>query len=265
VKSPADQTVSPRVVVNNWHERRIAGACLLTVLRPGIKQFRTVDTRHKAKERPGWTCVHGRTEEAPAQTPRNIMAKQPSSRPQILKEELDRILTHRKVKKSYRAVLIGIRGYYLDSMGEPGKNDRGEYDDAIFLVRRDEAGKVELVFRYNANTDPSKGRKGMANLEPGSWLYHVGLHRGQYTALRQKAPVTVKRDEEGNDTGWFGINIHKGGWKSTSSEGCQTIVPAQWNEFILRVQAEMKRAGQKVIPYELINETDRRKHIEGQL
>jgi hypothetical protein len=192
------------------------------------------------------------------------MAKQPRSRPQISIEELDRILTHRKVKKTYSAVLIGIRGYYLDSMGEPGKNDRGEYDDAICIVRRDATGMVEKVWQYNANTDPSKRSKGMANLEPGSWLYYVGLHRGQYTALRQKEPVTVKRDEQGNDTGWFGINIHKGGWKTTSSEGCQTIVPEQWREFILRVQAEMNRVRKTEIPYEIITEEDRRKYIEGQ-
>jgi hypothetical protein len=53
------------------------------------------------------------------------------------------------------------------------------------------------------------------------------------------------------DVGWFGINIHRGGVNTTSSEGCQTIPPSQWNGFITIVKEQMKWYGQKTIPYVL--------------
>jgi lysozyme len=56
--------------------------------------------------------------------------------------------------------LIGIRGYYQDSMGKPGINDRGIYDDAICLLA------PNLFLTFNANTDPSVYRPGIATLMP---------------------------------------------------------------------------------------------------
>ena len=91
--------------------------------------------------------------------------------------------------------------------------------------------------------------------------YRLDLHKGQYLALCQRvAAVTVTRDGEPpyEDTGWFGINIHRGGINTTSSEGCQTIPPSQWEAFIRLVQDEMRRIygdksyKQATIPYLLI-------------
>jgi hypothetical protein len=154
--------------------------------------------------------------------------------------------------------LVGIRGYYRDTMGVRGRNDRGIYDDAIILV----SPNVHAAF--NANTDPSreginpKVKKPYAVLKRGVWSYKIGQHgisRGNpYTALVQAAPVTVLRDAA-EETGWFGINIHRGGRTSTSSEGCQTIPPEQWPAFIALVQSEMKRANARTLRYVL---TERR-------
>jgi lysozyme len=48
------------------------------------------------------------------------------------------------------------------------------------------------------------------------------------------------------------INIHRGGYRTTSSEGCQTIYPSQWDGFINLVYSEMSRYNQKTIPYLLV-------------
>ena len=68
------------------------------------------------------------------------------------------------------------------------------------------------------------------------------------------ADVVVVRD--GNPPyehkGMFGINIHRGGVSTTSSLGCQTIVPSQWNEFIKLAKSEMAHYKQRVMPYCLL-------------
>lgn len=153
----------------------------------------------------------------------------PASKPQLKKEDLiaQIQLTHLEFKMPDLFV-VGIRGYYEDSMGKPNANDRGIYDDAIFIVGKN------IFEAYNGNTDPSAFKKEMANLKPGIWpVYKLDLHRGQYLALCQRAGnVTVIRDEKGPDTGMFGINIHKGGAWKTHSLGCQTIPPEQWPQFM---------------------------------
>jgi lysozyme len=128
-----------------------------------------------------------------------------------------------------------------------------------------------LFAAFNANTDPSRYRKGqgkgagkgMASLKLGVYRAHnLGKHKGQYEALIQTGgPVTVIRD--GNppyeDSGYFGINIHKGGFNTTSSEGCQTIHPTQWPSFIAGVTDQVKRLYGKPwrtvkIPYVLVEQ-----------
>ncbi|MBD8619438.1 hypothetical protein IFT67_10950 [Sphingomonas sp. CFBP 13728] len=161
-------------------------------------------------------------------------------------------------------IVVGIRGYYKDHMGIAGRNDRGIYDDAIFLVSPNFFGS------YNGNTDPSrvrKGRgtgegKGMASLTVGLWRAHrFGMHKGIYMALCQTGgDVTVMRDGVGVDyaeTGRFGINIHNGGWAGTSSLGCQTIYPGQWESFISAAMDQAQRHfGSKwnrtTVPYALL-------------
>jgi len=151
-----------------------------------------------------------------------------------------------------KIALVGIRGYYKNSMGKPAINDRGIYDDAIFLVA------PECYLAFNANTDPSTFKPGIASLKTGVWLYKLGIHglskpkAQQYKALVQAAKVTVMRDEQGPQTGYFGINIHRGSRTSTSSLGCQTIWPDQWTSFISTVETQLKLHEQKMLPYLLV-------------
>ncbi len=172
----------------------------------------------------------------------------PATKPRLSQTELHAKVDRLGLDRSQHPFFVaGIRGYYRDTLGVRGINDRGIYDDALFL---------SSPFGYatwNANTDPSRVRKGsgtgagkgMAVLKPGLWFAHrFGLHRGQYLALVQSGgPVTVLRDGDPPypDTGLFGINIHRGGWSTTSSLGCQTVHPAQWPAFIALAQDLAKR------------------------
>jgi len=162
-------------------------------------------------------------------------------------------------------LLVGIRGYYSNTMGLPGTNDRGIYDDALFIDSPN--GTVS----YNANTDPSRFRpgygnlqptKGMAMLKPGLWLsYQFGIHKTYPALIQTGGIVTVMRDghPDYEDTGFFGINIHKGGYKTTSSLGCQTVHPDQWPSFISLATSEAKRISalgfkKLIIPYLLLQQ-----------
>lgn len=176
----------------------------------------------------------------------------PSSRPQQKREVSEKILAKAGVKDA--VALLGVRGYYLNSMGKAGVNDRGIYDDAIFIV------SPNAYVSFNANTDPSIYRRRIATLLPGLYRYRKGRHgisKGPgYPALRPATKdegLPVWRDGEGESIG-YAINIHRGSPKSTSSEGCQTIYPTQFDAFISLAYEEMDRYNQKTIPYLLIEQ-----------
>jgi hypothetical protein len=193
-------------------------------------------------------------------------AEKAPTRPKLSRNELaEKLKSYQIDRIEYPLILAGIRGYYRDSMGAPGVNDRGIYDDAIFIDAAD------AFAAFNGNTDPSRIRsgeglpeatKGIASLNPGAWFVHrFDKHKGDYLALCQRAgKVTVTRDgkkENYTQTGKFGINIHRGSFHGTCSLGCQTIHPEQWDSFInLAVDLARRYLGQKwkqaVIPYVLM-------------
>lgn len=177
----------------------------------------------------------------------------PKSRPQQAKEKSLAMVIKAGIED--RVVLIGIRGYYSETF-QPSGNQRGVYDDAIILL----SPSVHATF--NANTDPSVFKKGIAVLKTGVHRFRKGNHGiskpgGGYPALRPanaKEELPVTRDGEGDSMG-VAINIHKGSRNSTSSLGCQTIYPDQWDGFINLVYSEMDRYKQKTIPYLLVDQT----------
>jgi hypothetical protein len=194
-------------------------------------------------------------------------AAKPASKPKRTQAELRaQIDAFGLDRNKHPLVIVGIRGYYKNTLGQPGVNDRGIYDDAIFI------DSDEAFAAFNGNTDPSRYQagygtdddtKGMAKLKPGLTIVHrFDIHNGKYEAICQRGgKVTVIRD--GNppyeDSGNFGINIHRGGYNGTSSLGCQTIHPEQWPSFIALATDTAKRAfGEKWrttnIPYILIEE-----------
>ena len=188
----------------------------------------------------------------------------PAATPKLTQADLRKRLAPLAIDRSiHPLVVVGIRGYYRDTMGAPGVNDRGMYDDALFIDTPDSFAT------FNGNTDPSRVQigqgtgdcKGMAVLNAGVWYVHkFDLHKGEYLALCQRlGQVTVTRDGTPPypDTGMFGINIHKGGYNTTSSLGCQTVHPDQWPTFIAMAEDHAKRWhgarwNQVVIPYALL-------------
>ncbi len=208
----------------------------------------------------------------------------PASRPKLDEREARHLLDLNGVPALGCAVmLLAVRAYRRDSMGAPGVNDTGIYDDALFLVG-------PHIFRaYNANVDPVRigwnpgVGKPFAQLVPGVWPFVKGLHKGRYAALRQPyedqaverdlatifdrpddpralGHFTVRRtytDKAGKthsyeDTGYHAINIHRGGTNGTSSWGCITIPPLEYAEFQPAVYSAMEAANQKWIPCSLL-------------
>lgn len=176
----------------------------------------------------------------------------PQNRPQLKKEDAENKLQTFTVQQ-YPVKILGIRGYFKKTMGNPETNDIGIYDDALFIVSPG-------VFKsFNANTDPSRMLPDVAVLKPGGpYLYKIGMHNMQhpYEALRQYGNVTVIRNGKVEVTdspaNRFYIDIHKGGYGTTSSLGCQTIHPDQWMEFLNTVKQEIQKNNQTIIPYILI-------------
>lgn len=176
----------------------------------------------------------------------------PKAPPELPKDQAVKLLNFMGWnERSTPVAILGYRGYFKNSMGVPKVNDIGIYDDAIFLV------SPTVYLPVNANVDPSKDGKTIAHLKPGgAYLYKIGLHnmKHPYTALRQFGRVTVLRDGvEYTDTAEapFYIDIHKGGYTTTSSLGCQTIHPSQWDKFLRQVKSELLRYDQTIIPYYL--------------
>lgn len=182
----------------------------------------------------------------------------PGSKPQLSKADAAKLLLTFDVTpftiSKYPVVILGIRGYFKKTLGNPLANDRGIYDDALFIVTPD------CFAGFNANTDPSYEKPGIATLKPGMYLYKIGQHGisgpNPYEALRQYGNVTVIRDggkeETDSSNNRFFINIHRGGYGTTSSLGCQTIHPDQWPAFLATVKSELKQYKQEIIPYVLI-------------
>jgi len=122
------------------------------------------------------------------------------------------------------------------------------FNDIVGCVYRNAAGAWQLE-AWPATTDPGlyyrehpSRVEGTAWLVPGQYrgAYTIDLHKGNYRALCQRTgPVTVYRDADRSadldtltateQTGYFGINIHRATSSGTSTEvnkwsaGCQVL------------------------------------------
>lgn len=170
-------------------------------------------------------------------------ASKPCTRPQLPSIDVRKIAEHIgiRVDQAGEVAVLAIRGYYRDSMGARGKNDRGIYDDAAWIILHDRC------VPFNFNTDPTGYAEGRATLMDRISLVIPGKHhiaspppKGR-PGFRQFGRVHVQRDDrKGLDVGDFGINIHDGGEGNTSSEGCLTVPKSQWKEFLDTICAALK-------------------------
>jgi hypothetical protein len=96
------------------------------------------------------------------------MSNVPSSTPRQTRDQSVAQLVGNATADEF--ALLGIRGYYLNTMGAAGAHDRGIYDGAIMLIT------PSAYVSFNANADPSAFRTGIANLRPGVYQYQLGIH-----------------------------------------------------------------------------------------
>jgi hypothetical protein len=150
--------------------------------------------------------------------------------------------------KDYDVNIVGIRNL------QPSKHVTNLFDDTLTISYKKDG--VWQFHEWAITTDPGKkamleysNPKGVAILVPGQYRgsHMIGLHQGKYEALRQQKPVKVYRDKDKDmefdfvdeDTGIFGINIHRSNPKTEStyvenwSEGCQVFKKVnQFNTFM---------------------------------
>jgi hypothetical protein len=205
-----------------------------------------------AKKRAGAAraAFEGMPEQSPGNAEKNPASKilplyRPKQADDVTRVVLKKFshLTPEKYRNDPVKVLI-VRGYFINSMGRKGENDRAMYDDAVFVASPDG------VQAFNGNSDPAVYKSRVATIKaPQAIRYRPGLHgisRGKgYPAFRQDEVCTVVRDGVGDDTGMFYVNLHRGGVNGTSSLGCLTIPPHQWDEFYKLVKGLLDRHKQK--------------------
>lgn len=189
-------------------------------------------------------------------------------------------------KKSIRALIATLKSkgyviyekpYELNIVGVRNETTvPNKFDDTIYVFWKNDKNQWEGK-QYNATTDPGTyflknplSKLGAAILKQGQWVdtYIIGLHRGSYEALVQRKPVTVIRDYDRNavldfnngreETGLFGINIHKAGTDSKDvdkwSAGCQVFQKSDdFNEFMNLARKHKDLYGNK-FTYTLIDE-----------
>jgi len=165
---------------------------------------------------------------------------------------------------------LGYQWPTLHVVGVRSKaNEKNKFDDMMYLIN----GPMQQIFTCTTNPgthwlknllNPS----GCAVLKPGQYVdsWKLGLHQGKYEALVQAKPITVYRDgdkddtaeEQGKeDTGMFGINIHRANPSAISSiidkwsAGCQVL-----NDFkqYATLIAACKASGKKAFTYTLLRE-----------
>ena len=169
--------------------------------------------------------------------------------------------------------------YHLQVFGirSPTRNANA-FDDQIGVAYTvDGAWKVEqwpatTTPGYHYLENPMNGA-GTAILVPGQYkdVWKLGLHRGQYEALRQSGPVNLYRDNNKDvildmdpstivETSTAGINIHRSTSKGTSTEvnrwsaGCQVHATSKGHARMVELaNLQVSKTGIDTFTYTLLD------------
>jgi len=191
------------------------------------------------------------------------------------KEKIEKALASKNYKwfdgGDYDVNIVGVRN------SNTGKFVTNAFDDVITCSFQ--IGDEWIYKEWPMTADSGKAAvlkyansSGVARLVEGQYRgsHMIGLHRGKYTALRQKKPMKVYRDknkdliydEDVIQQGIFGINIHRSNAKTEStlvdnwSHGCQVFKKADdFEDFMAICEAAAKIWGNS-FTYTLINSND---------
>lgn|SRR5574343_453548 len=160
------------------------------------------------------------------------------------------------IPKNQKVFLLGVRSLF---------SERRKYDDDLYLISTINDGATFDVISIKYNTEPSGSGestmatgKGFAVMLPSIVDYRVGVHAPNtdrsHIALLQSSNCQIIRDSFGqnsseNEIGNFGLDIHRGKGRSTSSAGCHTIEPQTWESFFPKVKNLMEQNKQETIKY----------------
>jgi hypothetical protein len=174
---------------------------------------------------------------------------------------------YRVFQRPFELNIVGIRS---------ASNIENAFDDTINIFYVDNSGTWQYK-SYAATTDPGIpylkkpiNQNGTAILKPGQYIgsHAIGMHRGLYLALVQRAPVIVIRDYNNDgkldynssreEKGMFGINIHRAQEKGTTkyiegfSAGCQVFANAEDFQQFLQLCKTHKGLYGNVFTYTLL-------------
>jgi hypothetical protein len=142
-------------------------------------------------------------------------------------------LTSSQVRKVLARLGVVAAVAVLAIRGADGSDNIGVYDDDVIGIT------PTGIQTYQGNTNPSRRRDGVAELVPGVWSMVPGVHgitTGRPRPAFRQAPdasFTVRRhNRSGLFRGYFAINLHDGGWNSTSSLGCITLPPDEFKRLV---------------------------------
>ncbi|WP_062056090.1 hypothetical protein [Aquimarina longa] len=184
---------------------------------------------------------------------------------------------YRIYQKPYQLNIVGYRSRFVRS---------NRFDDEIHVFYTND--KQKWVYHiFKATTDPgqywlenSGHPKGTAFLKKGQYknAYRIGMHRGIYPALVQTTDVQVIRNYERKglfkwfesgyeDTGRFGINIHRARKKGTTkkidrfSAGCLVFANAIDFKHFMNLSKQHRRRYGNSFTLTLVDFRDERRRI----